>query len=610
MKIMRNLPFSTAAWVAAIWLTISVGSLSAEEGSDGKSVYLIGNSLTWDTVPSALDGDVQWHVGCGKSLPYLFANPENPCVKSSTLWPRALKEKQYDVISLQSHYGATLTEDATVISEWMAMQPKAEVVIHTGWPRSASQAEEWASQEKDGKMTHSLAYIDELIALLRRQHPDRVIRRTRAMDALQWVVEDVAAGKAPFDELAFLYRDAIHMNTQTGRYMMHNLMRHAVGQKASIAGFSKIDPKIKDYLDTILERVGIQPVPLPTDSENNTAATIVYVSESKENRVVFFDLDEKTGNLDRMGEVDLSGAPGCLAQSRDGKFLYASVRSSSEFATLRIDPGSGGLSLVSTAPSAGSAAYIYPDRTGRWLLAAYYGEGLVTSSAIVGGQVRGKPVSTLETGPKAHCVQTDPANRFAFVPHTGELNRVDQLIFDAQTGKLSLNDPAFAAGDQGAGPRHLQFHPNARWVYLVNEQSKSVSLCDYDSDRGTLKLRETLSTHPDGWDPKSGSCADIEITADGRFLYASNRGHDSIAAFSIDEKSGELTSLGQTPTGETPRSFNLMPVENQRLLVAAGQKSNTLTVYRRNPNTGALTELKVIDCGASPAWVQGVRLEK
>jgi 6-phosphogluconolactonase len=601
-----------AIFAARVTLLLFSSSVlaSAADADQGKSVYLIGNSLTWDTVPANLDGDVQWHVDCGKPLPYIFANPEKPCVKSSTLWPQALKDKQYDVIAVQSHYGATLTEDATVISEWMSMQPKAEFVIHTGWPRSVSQAEEWASQEKAGKMTHSLAYIDALVELLKQQNPGRVVSRTKAMDALQWVVEDIKAGKAPFDELAFLYRDAIHMNTQTGRYMMHNLMRHAVGQKASLAGFEKIEPEIKDYLDGLLEKAGVQPVALPAGAQSSKAITVVYVSESKENRVVFFKLDEKNGDLDRMGEVNLSGAPGCLAPSRDGKMLYAAVRSSSEFATLSIDPGSGGLSLVSTAPASGSAAYIWPDSTGKWLLAAYYGEGRVSSSAIVGGGIKGEPVSVLDVGPKAHCIQTDPANRFAFAPHPVDLNRVDQFVFDANSGKLSSNDPAFASGADGAGPRHLQFHPNGKWVYLVNEQGKSVSLCHYDGEKGTLKLRQTWSTHPDDWDMTKGSCADIEITAGGRFLYASNRGHDSIAAFSIDEKSGELTSLGQTPTGETPRSFNLMPVENQRLLVAAGQKSNTLTVYRRNPSTGVLTQLKVIECGGSPAWVQGVRLEK
>ena len=104
-------------------------------------VFLIGNSLTWDTVPSKLDGDVQWHVDCGKSLPWMHDNPEKPCVKSSTLWPAALKDKQYDIVSVQTHYGATLEEDAETISKWMTLQPKAIFVIHTGWARSATRAE-------------------------------------------------------------------------------------------------------------------------------------------------------------------------------------------------------------------------------------------------------------------------------------------------------------------------------------------------------------------------------------------------------------------------------------------------------------------------------------
>ena len=107
----------------------------------------------------------------------------------------------------------------------------------------------------------------------------------------------------------------------------------------------------------------------------------------------------------------------------------------------------------------------------------------------------------------------------------------------------------------------------------------------------------------------TGSCADIEISADGRFVYASNRGHDSIAVFSIDEKSGELKSLGQTPTQKTPRSFNLIPGDGEVFLVAAGQRSDKLVVYRRNPESGGLKILKTYDCGKSPAWVLGVKLD-
>ena len=340
------------------------------------------------------------------------------------------------------------------------------------------------------------------------------------------------------------------------------------------------------------------------------ATTVVYVSESKDKRIAVFSLDEQTGELTRNSQIDLEGTPGCLAISADQKHLYASVRSASAFATLAVDPKTGELTKAGSAPASGSAAYIYPDKTGKWLLAAYYGEGRVSSSRIENAIVTGEPVTVLEVGKKAHCIQVDPANRFAFCPHTMDLNKVDQFTFDSETGKLALNSPPAIQGAEGAGPRHLQFHTNGKWVYLINEQSKSVTHCDYDAEKGTLTKRKTVSTHPADWDPKQGSTADIEISADGRFLYGSNRGHDSIAAFEIDPDSGELTALGQTPTEKTPRSFNLIPGGKQeKFLVSAGQGSNTLIVYRRNPKTGSLKPLKQYNCGQSPAWVLGVKLD-
>ena len=339
------------------------------------------------------------------------------------------------------------------------------------------------------------------------------------------------------------------------------------------------------------------------------AETVVYVSESKDNRVAVFSLDESTGDLTRLGEVKLDGTPGCLWLDSSRTRIYASVRSASQFATLAIDPDTGLLSVEATAPSAGSAAYLYPDKANRWLLAAYYGEGLVSVNRIVDGKVTGEPVQVLEVGKKAHCIQTDPANRFAFCPHTGELNQVTQFRFEAASGALSLNDPKVMKAGEGHGPRHLQFHPNGKWVYLVNEQGKSVTLCDYDSGKGALAMRQTVSTIPEDWPADQGSCADIEISRGGRFLYASNRGHDSIAAFALDEASGELTSLGQTPTGKTPRSFNLIE-GREKYLVAAGQDADNLVVYRRDTDTGKLSEWKRYDCGKSPAWVLGVKLDK
>ncbi len=336
------------------------------------------------------------------------------------------------------------------------------------------------------------------------------------------------------------------------------------------------------------------------------ADTFVYVSESQDNKIGVFSLDEKSGELSRVGEVEFDGTPGCLCLSSDKTRLYAIVRSQSEYATLSVDPETGLLTQLSSAPSSGSAAYIYLDKTGDWLLAAYYGEGLVTVSKIKNGEVVNKPVQRIVTGQKAHCVQTDPSNNYAFVPHAGELNKVQQFRFDAAKGRLAFNDPAQLQGAKGAGPRHMQFHPNGKWAYLVNEQSKSVTHCLYDTKNGTLNKQQTLSTHPDDWDISTGSCADIEISGDGRFLYASNRGHDSIAQFKINQDSGELTSLGQTSTEKTPRSFNLIP-GGENFLVAAGQGSNKLVVYRRDTTTGLLSQLKSYECGKSPAWVLGVK---
>mgnify|MGYP002374365754 FL=1 len=217
----------------------------------------------------------------------------------------------------------------------------------------------------------------------------------------------------------------------------------------------------------------------------------------------------------------------------------------------------------------------------------------------------GLPVITLETGKKAHCIQLDAANRFAFVPHVGELNKVEQLRFDAQAGTLTRNTPPHLPGGAGEGPRHMQFHPNGKWAYFVNEQGKSVTLCDYDAGKGTLQARQSVPTVPEDWRDK-GSCADIHISADGRFVYASNRGHDSLAVFSVNAENGTLTAHGQTPTEKTPRSFCLVPGDG--FVVSAGEGSHRLIVFRRDAATGALTPLKTYDCGKGPAWVMSVKL--
>ena len=337
------------------------------------------------------------------------------------------------------------------------------------------------------------------------------------------------------------------------------------------------------------------------------AETVVYVSEGGHNRIAVYSLEEETATLERRGDVLLPGSPGALALSGDGRLIYASMRSEKLFATLGVDPATGLLSILATAPAAGNPAYVHPDATGRWLLAAYYGEGLVSVSPIDDdGLVREEALQVLDIGPKAHCILTDPANRFVFTPHPMDLNCVDQFRFDAEKGELTLNDPPTMPGEENAGPRHLKFHPNGRWAYVVNEQGKSVTFCHFDAETGRLEKRQTISTHPKDWYPNTGSCAEIKVSEDGRFVYASNRGHESIASFTIDPDTGELAELERVPTEKIPRSFDLMP--GGRFVVVAGQGEGKLALYRRDPETGRLTLAQTLECGKSPAWVMGLPL--
>jgi hypothetical protein len=214
--------------------------------------YLIGNSLTWDAVPQRLSGDVQWHVDCGVNLAHILAHPDSPCVKESTLWPQVLRATQYDVISVQPHYGSTLAQDVESISAWINLQPKAVFVIHSGWAKHAQRAEEFASYAAPEQMVHSPGYVRALVAELKRLYPEQEFRQTMAQNLLAQIAEDIAAKQSPLAKVEDLYRDEIHVTNEAGKYLMHNAMRHALGQPASDAGFEKIDPQIRKYLDGVL----------------------------------------------------------------------------------------------------------------------------------------------------------------------------------------------------------------------------------------------------------------------------------------------------------------------------------------------------------------------
>jgi 6-phosphogluconolactonase len=241
------------------------------------------------------------------------------------------------------------------------------------------------------------------------------------------------------------------------------------------------------------------------------------------------------------------------------------------------------------------------DRTGHWALVANYGGGTVAVLPVRADGSLGAAVDVESPGTNSHLIRTDPSNQFAFVPNLGS-DMVSQFRFDVKTGKLEPNSPPKVDTAPGAGPRHIEFHPTAPYVYLINEAGDSVVVHALDKASGTLSPIQTVTTLPPGFDPAQNYCADLHASADGRFLYGTNRGHDSIVAYSIDARTGKLSLIGHTSTdGHWPRNFGLDPAGG--ILLVANQKSGTVVTFRIDPSTGMLTELVKTAVGDGPAWV-------
>ena len=335
----------------------------------------------------------------------------------------------------------------------------------------------------------------------------------------------------------------------------------------------------------------------------------MYVSISGENRILVFTVDSETGRLESQGDVAVTGSPAPLAIDPGRRFLYAGCLGTQEISSYRINRSTGELSLVGTVPLEADPCYLATDRKGRFLLSAYYGAGKVAIHPIGDdGAVGSLPVEWLDTARGAHSIQTDPSNRFAFVPHIAAPagpNVILQFKFNKTTGRLTPNSPHRLIPEEGAGPRHFCFHPSLDILYFSNEQGCSVTAYRFDSSVGTLSAFQTVSTLPD--DYKDGNtCAQIQISPSGRFLYAPNRGHNSIACFSADANTGRLTPIGRVPTEAVPRAFSLDPKGN--FLFAAGLESGRLVSYRVNGDTGELEPLETYTVGKEPMWVLITRL--
>jgi 6-phosphogluconolactonase len=340
------------------------------------------------------------------------------------------------------------------------------------------------------------------------------------------------------------------------------------------------------------------------------ALSFVYVGNAETSDIHVHQLNGASGDLALVEKVAIPGVRTAgistpLAVSPDKRLLFAGVRGGPLFAaSFKINPENGRLTHVANGPLADRMAYIATDRTGRFLLSASYpGHKIAVNPIAPDGSVQ-PPAQILPTEPKAHAILPDPANRYVLMTSLGG-DMIQQFKFDAATGILSPNEPASTRVKKGAGPRHFVFHPNGKLVYLLNELDASVCVFEYDPTRGQLDHRQTVSALPPDFTGQP-SAADLHLTPDGRFLYASERTSSTLAAFKVDSGTGALSPIGSTPTEEQPRGFNIDP--SGRYLLAVGQRSHRMSSYRIDPGSGRLTELKDYSMGRNPNWVEIITL--
>ncbi|MEZ5355560.1 MAG: lactonase family protein [Bryobacteraceae bacterium] len=318
-----------------------------------------------------------------------------------------------------------------------------------------------------------------------------------------------------------------------------------------------------------------------------------------------YRFDSTTGKLTSLGVAAETPNPSFVAVHPNQRFLYsvsempnAGGDKGGAVSAFSIDPASGKLTFLNKQPTQGGGpCHLNVDKTGRSLVVVNYGTGSTTVLPVnPDGSLRA-PSSSIQhegssadkrrqSGPHAHSVNIAKSNKFAVVADLG-LDRVLVYKFDPAHGKIEPNDPPYTSVKPGSGPRHFNFHPSQKYAYVINEMAATVTAFRWDAAKGTLTEIQTISTIPGGVNPPGNTTAEVLVHPSGRFLYGSNRGHNSIAMFRIGSD-GKLTHLGNESTqGEVPRNFAIDPTG--KFLLAENQNSNSIVVFRIDQSTGKLT---------------------
>jgi 6-phosphogluconolactonase len=306
--------------------------------------------------------------------------------------------------------------------------------------------------------------------------------------------------------------------------------------------------------------------------------------------------DTTTGALSKPQFLLKASAPAYFVFTKDGRRLYT-CNSPGFASAYKVEPSRAELTFQNQQPTGGGdPSYISLDQAEKFVFVANYEGGSVAAWALkpdgsLGArtafiQNSGRSIKPRQNHAYAHSIIVDPSNRFVLVADLG-LDKLFVYRFDSANGSLATNNPAYADVTPGSGPRHVIFHPNGRWAYLVTEMGNTVHFFLWDAQRGVLTESQSISTLPADFQGVSTS-AEIKVSANGRFLYTSNRGHDSIAVFSIAPESGRLALIQHIPTGgRTPRNFDFDP--SGHWLLVSNQDSNNAAVFQMDPQTGKLT---------------------
>jgi 6-phosphogluconolactonase len=335
---------------------------------------------------------------------------------------------------------------------------------------------------------------------------------------------------------------------------------------------------------------------------------LVYVgtyTTGKSEGIYLYRLNLASGELKHVATTSGVVNPSFLTLAPSRRYLYAvneveefADRKSGAVSAFAVDQKTGALRLLNQQPSLGAnPCYVDVDTSGRFVLVANYTGGNVTvlpvqrdgslGEATDMKQYQGSSVNReRQEGPHAHCILLDPTSRFAYSCDLGT-DKIMIFRFDARRGKLLPGDPPWVQVKPGAGPRHLAFHSSGKYVFVLNELHSTVTVFRCSPEKGSLQELQTITTLPKDF-TGSNTGADIHLSPDGRFVYCSNRGHDSVAILRIDPRSGALSPMGHEPTrGKIPRNFAIDPAGE--FLLVANQKSDNIVVFRLDQKTGRLS---------------------